>query len=175
MTPEQVFSREHTIAAEPSTPTGASTNKGKMAARNRPRNGAVKEDPDEELSMWNQIKRDLEKCNVIQKRAKVVAQQIIEVEEKMGKCMLLFSSVHPRRSIAQPIFYDLFLDAPVSVSTADCPLWNLYFVGKGVLHTTFNCLINVPTTCDCASATPTSWLFFDNFSHMKFSLSTTAS
>jgi len=86
VSPEQVFSREPTVAAGPSTPTSTSTNKGKMAARNRPRNGAVKEDPDEELSMWNQIKKDLEKCNSIQKRAKVVSQQIIEMEEKMGKC-----------------------------------------------------------------------------------------
>ncbi|MCJ1412715.1 SAGA HAT/Core module component [Ptychographa xylographoides] len=56
-----------------------------MAARNRPRNGASKEDPDEELSMWNQIKKDLEKCNVINKRAAEVSKNIKESEEKMGK------------------------------------------------------------------------------------------
>ena len=58
-----------------------------MAARNRPRNGPVKEDPDEELSMWNQIKKDLEKCSVIQKRSKEVSEKIVAMEEKVGKCM----------------------------------------------------------------------------------------
>lgn len=89
VTPEQVFASGPSTIAGPSTTTNTSTNKGKMAARNRPRNGAVKEDPDEELSMWNQIKKDLEKCSAIQKRAKIVSQSIIEMEEKIGKCMFL--------------------------------------------------------------------------------------
>ena len=63
-----------------------------MAARSRPRNGAVKEDPDEELSMWNQIKKDLEKCSVIQKRSKEVSEKIVAMEEKMGKCMFMRSN-----------------------------------------------------------------------------------
>lgn len=56
----------------------------------------MKEDPDEELSMWNQIKKDLEKCSAIQKRAKVVSQSIIEMEEKIGKCT--FSTFRQRSS-----------------------------------------------------------------------------
>lgn len=96
VTPEEVFASGPSAAAGPSTPTNAGTNKGKMAARNRPRNGAVKEDPDEELSMWNQIKKDLEKCSAIQKRAKIVSQSIIEMEEKIGKCT--FSTFRQRSS-----------------------------------------------------------------------------
>jgi hypothetical protein len=63
-----------------------------MAARNRPRPGPVKEDPDEELSMWNQIKKDIEKCSAIQKRAAVVSQTIVEMEAKMAvTCRYSFS------------------------------------------------------------------------------------
>ena len=75
MAEEQVLNYEPAINTSP------------MAARNRPRNGAVKEDPDEELSMWNQIKKDLEKCSVIQQRSKEVSEKIVAMEEKMGKCM----------------------------------------------------------------------------------------
>ena len=61
----------------------------KMAARSRPRNGAIKEDPadaHEELSMWDQIEKDIKKCSAIQKRCREVSKQIVEMEEKMGKC-----------------------------------------------------------------------------------------
>ena len=61
----------------------------KMAARSRPRNGAIKEDPadaHEELSMWDGIEKDIKKCSVIQKRCKEVSSKIVEMEEKMGKC-----------------------------------------------------------------------------------------
>ena len=60
-----------------------------MAARSRPRNGAIKEDPadaHEELSMWDQIEKDIKKCSTIQKRCREVSKQIVEMEEKMGKC-----------------------------------------------------------------------------------------
>ena len=60
----------------------------KMAARSRPRNGAIKEDPadaHEELSMWDQIEKDIKKCSAIQKRCREVSKQIVEMEEKMGK------------------------------------------------------------------------------------------
>ena len=63
--------------------------KNKMAARSRPRNGAIKEDPadaHEELSMWDQIEKDIKKCSTIQKRYREVSKQIVEMEEKMGKC-----------------------------------------------------------------------------------------
>ena len=73
-----------------------------MAARNRPRNGASKEDPDEELSMWNQIKKDLEKCNVINKRAAEVSKNIKESEEKMGKCTSAILLLVPMKAV---IFY----------------------------------------------------------------------
>ena len=63
-----------------------------MAARNRPRNGAIKEDATdahEEMAMWEQIRRDIEKLSEIQKRQKENSTKIIEMEEKMGKCTCL--------------------------------------------------------------------------------------
>ena len=59
-----------------------------MAARNRPRNGAIKDDRDdarEERSMWESIIRDLEKVREVNAKAKMTSQMIIDKEEKMGK------------------------------------------------------------------------------------------
>lgn len=73
-----------------------------MAARSRPRNGAVKDDPTdthEELSLWEQIKRDLEKCSVIQKRSREVSKLIVETEASMGKCMSHHVTSKPLRHI----------------------------------------------------------------------------
>ena len=57
-----------------------------MSARNRPRSGGVKDEADahEEINMWNQIKKDLEKLSGIQQRMKELKDLIVakEVETK---------------------------------------------------------------------------------------------
>ena len=61
-----------------------------MAARNRPRNGGMKDDRDfahEERSLWESIIRDLEKVREINIKAKTTSLAIIDKEEKMGKSM----------------------------------------------------------------------------------------
>ena len=51
-----------------------------MSIRNRPRSGAVKDEAEahEEVTMWNQIKKDMEKLSGIQKRQ-------IELSERVKK------------------------------------------------------------------------------------------
>ncbi|KAL9103025.1 MAG: hypothetical protein Q9163_001884 [Psora crenata] len=59
-----------------------------MAARNRPRNGLVKDeasDTHEERAMWNTIVNDLKKLRGIQIRAAEVAKQQVELEGKVAK------------------------------------------------------------------------------------------
>ena len=59
-----------------------------MAARNRPRGGASKEDPadaHEERNMWNQIMIDLKKLSVISAKAKDTSKAIVEKEASMGE------------------------------------------------------------------------------------------
>ena len=60
-----------------------------MAARNRPRNGLVKDeasDTHEERAMWNTIVNDLKKLKTIQMRAIDVAKQQVELEAKLARC-----------------------------------------------------------------------------------------
>ena len=59
-----------------------------MAARNRPRGGASKEDPadaHEERNMWNQIVSDLKKLSAISVRAKETSKAIVDKEAAMGE------------------------------------------------------------------------------------------
>ena len=59
-----------------------------MAARNRPRNGAIKDERDdarEERSMWESIIKDLEKVREVNAKVKATSASIVEKEEKMGK------------------------------------------------------------------------------------------
>lgn len=54
-----------------------------MSSRNRPRNGVAKEefaDAHEESTMWQQIKKDIEKLGTIQKRQMELTQEIQDVE-----------------------------------------------------------------------------------------------
>ena len=60
-----------------------------MAARNRPRNGAVKDegsDAHEESNIWNSIVQGLQKLQTIQARAAEVAKQQVEVESRIQNC-----------------------------------------------------------------------------------------
>ena len=58
-----------------------------MSSRNRPRNGGLKDDSDahEETTMWNQIKKDIEKLGQLQKRQREVNAKILEMEDQMAK------------------------------------------------------------------------------------------
>ena len=62
-----------------------------MSSRNRPRNGALKDDSDahEETTMWNQIKKDVEKLGQLQKRQREVIARILEMEDQMARRMSL--------------------------------------------------------------------------------------
>ena len=63
-----------------------------MSIRNRPRNGTVK-DEDEEITMFNQIRKDLEKLGTMQKRqielAELIKQKEIDVKELQNKKSML--------------------------------------------------------------------------------------
>jgi hypothetical protein len=50
-----------------------------MSARSRPRNGGVK-DEDEEITMFNQIKKDLDKLATMQKRMTELGEKIKKKE-----------------------------------------------------------------------------------------------
>ena len=66
-----------------------------MAARNRPRGGAAKEDSGdahEERNMWNQIVNDLKRLKTIQTRVAEVSKTIVEMEGKMAERQFLFLS-----------------------------------------------------------------------------------
>ena len=56
-----------------------------MSARNRPRSGPAKDDAEahEEITMWNQIKKDLEKLSGIQKRQIELVEKVRKKEEEM--------------------------------------------------------------------------------------------
>lgn len=59
-----------------------------MAARNRPRGNASKEDPadaHEERNMWNQIMIDVKKLSAISAKAKDNSKAVIEKEASMGE------------------------------------------------------------------------------------------
>ena len=63
-----------------------------MSIRNRPRNGTVK-DEDEEITMFNQIRKDLEKLGTMQKRqielAELIKQKEVDIKElQINKSML---------------------------------------------------------------------------------------
>ena len=59
-----------------------------MSIRNRPRNGTVK-DEDEEITMFNQIRKDLEKLGTMQKRqievAELIKKKEIDIKELQGR------------------------------------------------------------------------------------------
>ena len=66
-----------------------------MSIRNRPRNGGLK-DEDEEITMFNQIRKDLEKLASMQKRQIELADMIKKKETEIkdlqaNKRMLLLS------------------------------------------------------------------------------------
>ncbi|MCJ1474403.1 SAGA HAT/Core module component [Lambiella insularis] len=56
-----------------------------MAARNRPRNGGQKEDPDEEMAMWKAIERDIQKCTAIQKKQQEVSEKIKTMDAELAR------------------------------------------------------------------------------------------
>ena len=61
-----------------------------MSSRNRPRSGVVKEefgDAHEEMTMWQQIKKDIEKLSWIQKRQIQLQKEIVETEVAYAKSM----------------------------------------------------------------------------------------
>ena len=67
-----------------------------MSIRSRPRNGGLK-DEDEEITMFNQIRKDLEKLASMQKRQVELADMIKKKETEIkdlqaNKRMVLFSS-----------------------------------------------------------------------------------
>ena len=71
-----------------------------MSVRNRPRNGAVKDEAEahEEINMWNQIKKDLEKLSFHQKRQMELGEKIKkkeaenkELENAKSRCKLFYS------------------------------------------------------------------------------------
>lgn len=54
-----------------------------MSVRNRPRNGPTK-DEDEEINMYNQIKKDIEKLATMQKRSIEITEKIKKKEVEMA-------------------------------------------------------------------------------------------
>ena len=69
-----------------------------MSARSRPRSGPVKDDAEahEEMAMWNQIKKDLERLSAMQKRQIELGEKIKKKEAECkeledAKSMLIFS------------------------------------------------------------------------------------
>lgn len=75
-----------------------------MSVRSRPRNGAIKDDAEahEEITMWNQIKKDLEKLSGIQKRQMELGDKI---KKKEGENKELETS----KSIHIPLFLFLIM------------------------------------------------------------------
>lgn len=69
-----------------------------MSIRNRPRNGTVK-DEDEEITMFNQIRKDLEKLGTMQKRqielAELIKKKEIEIKELQN-----IKSILPHQSLS---------------------------------------------------------------------------
>ena len=81
-------------------PCDSSINNAEMSSRSRPRNGAPPKEHDadaqEELTMWEQIKKDLQRLSQIQKKQQETSRLIIACEEKIKDaetstcCGLLF-------------------------------------------------------------------------------------
>ena len=80
-TQEETFAR---IAQEAAArvKTGVVDGEG-MAAPRRNRNGGVNQDADEESSLWAQIRRDIAKCSIVNKKYDEVTQRIVKMEAEM--------------------------------------------------------------------------------------------